>query len=98
MDMNWTDEIRDPEPLKRPIYNAADYDTRHGDPYYREHSTRADSLWRLYEESGTRSRSMPSRTNPVKPITGWRPALYVISSMDPSRFSPRTGTRWEATR
>lgn len=46
MDMNWTDEIRDPEPLKRPIYNAADYDTRHGDPYYREHSTRADSLWR----------------------------------------------------
>ena len=30
MDMNWTDEIRDPEPLKRPIYNAADYDTRHG--------------------------------------------------------------------
>lgn len=41
MDMNWTDEIRDPEPLKRPIYNAADYDTRHGDPYYREHSTRA---------------------------------------------------------
>lgn len=38
MDMNWTDEIRDPEPLKRPIYNAADYDTRHGDPYYREHS------------------------------------------------------------
>ena len=50
MDMNWTDEIRDPEPLKRPIYNAADYDTRHGDPYYREHSTRADSLWRLYEE------------------------------------------------
>lgn len=53
MDMNWTDEIRDPEPLKRPIYNAADYDTRHGDPYYREHSTRADSLWRLYEESGT---------------------------------------------
>lgn len=36
--------------------------------------------------------------NPVKPITGWRPALYVISSMDPSRFSPRTGTRWEATR
>lgn len=29
MDMNWTDEIRDPEPLKRPIYNAADYDTRH---------------------------------------------------------------------
>ena len=45
-----------------------------------------------------RSRSMPSRTNPVKPITGWRPALYVISSMDPSRFSPRTGTRWEATR
>ena len=47
MDMNWTDEIRDPEPLKRPIYNAADYDTRHGDPYYREHSTRADSLWRL---------------------------------------------------
>lgn len=81
MDMNWTDEIRDPEPLKRPIYNAADYDTRHGDPYYRE-----------------RSRSMPSRTNPVKPITGWRPALYVISSMDPSRRSPRTGTRWEATR
>lgn len=53
MDMNWTDEIRDPEPLKRPIYNAADYDPRHGDPYYREHSTRADSLWRLYEESGT---------------------------------------------
>lgn len=50
---HWTDEIRDPEPLKRPIYNAADYDTRHGDPYYREHSTRADSLWRLYEESGT---------------------------------------------
>ena len=50
MDMNWTDEIRDPEPLKRPIYNAADYDTRHGDPYYREHSTRADSLWRLYED------------------------------------------------
>lgn len=45
-----------------------------------------------------RSRSMPSRTNPVKPITGWRPALCVISSMDPSRRSPRTGTRWEATR
>ena len=35
---------------------------------------------------------------PVKPITGWRPALCVISSMDPSRRSPRTGTRWEATR
>lgn len=98
MDMNWTDEIRDPEPLKRPIYNAADYDTRHGDPYYREHSTRADSLWRCTRRAARRSRSMPSRTNPVKPITGWRPALYVISSMDPSRFSPRTGTRWEATR
>lgn len=44
MDMNWTDEIRDPEPLKRPIYNAADYDTRHGDPYYREHSTHDGSV------------------------------------------------------
>ncbi|MBK5035277.1 hypothetical protein PMS76_03340 [Bifidobacterium longum] len=53
MDMNWTDEIRDPEPLKRPIYNAADYDTRHGDPYYREHSTRAPG-----------SISAPGRTNP----------------------------------
>lgn len=85
MDMNWIDEIRDPEPRKRYIYNADDYDPQYGDPYYREHSTRADS-------------SMPSRTNPVKPITGWRPALCVISSMDPSRRSPRTGTRWEATR
>ena len=53
MDMNWTDEIRDPEPLKRPIYNAADYDPRHGDPYYREHSTRAPG-----------SISAPGRTNP----------------------------------
>lgn len=53
MDMNWIDEIRDPEPRKRYIYNAADYDPQYGDPYYREHSTRADSLWRLYEESGT---------------------------------------------
>ena len=67
--MNWIDEIRDPEPRKRYIYNADDYDPQYGDPYYREHSTRADSLWRLYE-----------------------------SSMDPSRRSPRTGTRWEATR
>lgn len=98
MDMNWIDEIRDPEPRKRYIYNADDYDPQYGDPYYREHSTRADSLWRLYEEAARRSRSMPSRTNPVKPITGWRPALCVISSMDPSRRSPRTGTRWEATR
>lgn len=53
MDMNWIDEIRDPEPRKRYIYNADDYDPQYGDPYYREHSTRADSLWRLYEESGT---------------------------------------------
>lgn len=67
MDMNWIDEIRDPEPRKRYIYNADDYDPQYGDPYYREHSTRADSL-------------------------------CVISSMDPSRRSPRTGTRWEATR
>lgn len=52
MDMNWIDEIRDPEPRKRYIYNADDYDPQYGDPYYREHSTRADSLWRLYEESG----------------------------------------------
>ena len=51
MDMNWIDEIRDPEPRKRYIYNADDYDPQYGDPYYREHSTRADSLWRLYEES-----------------------------------------------
>lgn len=56
MDMNWIDEIRDPEPRKRYIYNADDYDPQYGDPYYRE------------------------------------------SSMDPSRRSPRTGTRWEATR
>lgn len=53
MDMNWIDEIRDPEPRKRYIYNADDYDPQYGDPYYREHSTRTDSLWRLYEESGT---------------------------------------------
>lgn len=53
MDMNWIDEIRDPEPRKRYIYNADDYDPQYGDPYYREHSTRDDSLWRLYEESGT---------------------------------------------
>lgn len=53
MDMNWIDEIRDPEPRKRYIYNADDYDPQYGDPYHREHSTRADSLWRLYEESGT---------------------------------------------
>ena len=52
MDMNWIDEIRDPEPRKRYIYNADDYDPQYGDPYYREHSTRSDSLWRLYEESG----------------------------------------------
>lgn len=26
MDMNWIDEIRDPEPRKRYIYNADDYD------------------------------------------------------------------------
>lgn len=52
MDMNWIDEIRDPEPRKRYIYNADDYDPQYGDPYYREHSTRDDSLWRLYEESG----------------------------------------------
>lgn len=43
MDMNWIDEIRDPEPRKRYIYNADDYDPQYGDPYYREHSTRADS-------------------------------------------------------
>lgn len=52
MDMNWIDEIRDPEPRKRYIYNADDYDPQYGDPYYREHSTRADSLWRLYEAAG----------------------------------------------
>ena len=56
-----------------------------------------DECWSR-EFAARRSRSMPSRTNPVKPITGWRPALCVISSMDPSRRSPRTGTRWEATR
>lgn len=43
MDMNWIDEIRDPEPRKRYIYNADDYDPQYGDPYYREHSTRAGS-------------------------------------------------------
>ena len=37
MDMNWIDEIRDPEPRKRYIYNADDYDPQYGDPYYREH-------------------------------------------------------------
>ena len=47
MDMNWIDEIRDPGPRKRYIYNADDYDPQYGDPYYREHSTRADSLWRV---------------------------------------------------
>lgn len=36
MDMNWIDEIRDPEPRKRYIYNADDYDPQYGDPYYRE--------------------------------------------------------------
>lgn len=34
MDMNWIDEIRDPEPRKRYIYNADDYDPQYGDPYY----------------------------------------------------------------
>lgn len=38
MDMNWIDEIRDPEPRKRYIYNADDYDPQYGDPYYRESS------------------------------------------------------------
>ena len=28
MDMNWIDEIRDPEPRKRYIYNADDYAIR----------------------------------------------------------------------
>ena len=28
MDMNWIDEIRDPEPRKRYIYNADDYHPR----------------------------------------------------------------------
>lgn len=98
MDMNWIDEIRDPEPRKRYIYNADDYDPQYGDPYYREHSTRADSLWRLYEESGTSitfdAFADESRQTDYRMET----ALCVISSMDPSRRSPRTGTRWEATR
>lgn len=98
MDMNWIDEIRDPEPRKRYIYNADDYDPQYGDPYYREHSTAPTACGGCTRRAARRSRSMPSRTNPVKPITGWRPALCVISSMDPSRRSPRTGTRWEATR
>ena len=98
MDMNWTDEIRDPEPLKRPIYNAADYDTRHGTRITVNTAPAPTACGGCTRRAARRSRSMPSRTNPVKPITGWRPALYVISSMDPSRFSPRTGTRWEATR
>ncbi len=50
MDMNWIDEIRDPEPRKRYIYNADDYDPQYGDPYYREHSTRADSLFENYND------------------------------------------------
>lgn len=83
MDMNWIDEIRDPEPRKRYIYNADDYDPQYGDPYYREHSTRADSLWRLYEESGTS-------------ITF--DAFADESRQTDYRISPRTGTRWEATR
>lgn len=62
MDMNWIDEIRDPEPRKRYIYNADDYDPQYGDPYYREHSTRADSLWRLYEERTARSTTSGTRT------------------------------------
>lgn len=98
MDMNWIDEIRDPEPRKRYIYNADDYDPQYGDPYYREHSTRADSLWRLYEESGTSitfdAFADESRQTDYRMETG----ALVISSMDPSRRSPRTGTRWEATR
>ena len=67
MDMNWIDEIRDPEPRKRYIYNADDYDPQYGDPYYREHSTRADSLWRLYEESGFRrmGRRVPLLVRPL---------------------------------
>ena len=32
MDMNWIDEIRDPEPRKRYIYNADDYDPQYGYP------------------------------------------------------------------
>lgn len=98
MDMNWIDEIRDPEPRKRYIYNADDYDPQYGDPYYREHSTRADSLWRLYEESGASitfdAFADESRQTDYRMETG---ALR-DSSMDPSRRSPRTGTRWEATR
>lgn len=65
MDMNWIDEIRDPEPRKRYIYNADDYDPQYGDPYYREHSTRADSLWRLYEESADWDPLKKSRRAPV---------------------------------
>lgn len=57
MDMNWIDEIRDPEPRKRYIYNADDYDPQYGDPYYREHSTRAermgDEYTSLYEQDTT---------------------------------------------
>lgn len=51
MDMNWVDEIRDPEPRKRYIYNAADYDTQHGNPYYREYNTDPDSFWHQYEST-----------------------------------------------
>lgn len=50
MDMNWIDEIRDPEPRKRYIYNADDYDPQYGDPYYREHDSpfkdcKIDHIW-----------------------------------------------------
>lgn len=95
MDMNWIDEIRDPEPRKRYIYNADDYDPHRITVNTAPAPTACGGCTR---RAARRSRSMPSRTNPVKPITGWRPALCVISSMDPSRRSPRTGTRWEATR
>lgn len=72
MDMNWIDEIRDPEPRKRYIYNADDYDPQYGDPYYREHSTRADSLWRLYEESGT-SITFDAFADPTRDARHWNP-------------------------
>ena len=86
MDMNWTDEIRDPEPLKRPIYNAADYDTRHGDPYYREHSTRAPG-----------SISAPGRTNPWN--RGLKhPVSMVPSACGTGHDADRTGRGMPAQR
>ncbi|KFI90835.1 hypothetical protein BISA_2207 [Bifidobacterium saguini DSM 23967] len=51
MDMSWIASVEDPQPKRRIIYDADSYDTRFGDPYWREGNEEPESAWSFYTEN-----------------------------------------------